>query len=209
MRISRNFKVDGTVSTHGNLQYQGETRVGLNSNGGYLGKGTSSEKRALQWNEEGNIIRLKTSNGDGTTGQILTKASDTSLEWATPAGQAQPGFFSWIWESYSSSYTNSKHFQWKDGKFIYLSRYTYEGIKLINPENLPTGAQYFSSFLLSNGVSSAKTLKMWMHTSSGWELMAWAVPYKYRFNFGGWCQIEYTSNGSLPNVEGSRWCISC
>ena len=211
--FNSSIKTASTINAYGNLQYKGSTRVGMTSGTGttnYLGVGTNDSNKALIWDQTGVVKQIQASNGLGTSGQVLTKASDTSLEWATPAGQAQPGFFSWIWESYSSSYTNSKHFQWKDGKFIYLSRYTYEGIKLINPENLPTGAQYFSSFLLSNGVSSAKTLKMWMHTSSGWELMAWAVPYKYRFNFGGWCQIEYTSRqGSLPDVEGSRWCISC
>ena len=123
----------------------------------------------------------------------------------------QPGPFSWLWESYSSnSAVSNKHFTWQSGKFLYLSRYTWDGAVLANPSNLPSGATTFASYLHQVGTNPAKHLKMWMLKSDGsWELMAWAVPYRYRFNYGGWVQLEYKSRqGSLPDVADSRWCIT-
>jgi hypothetical protein len=50
--------------------------------------------------------------------------------------------------------------RWESGKFIYLSPYTYEGIQLLNPTDLATGANNFSSYLPSvgSGVSLARTI---------------------------------------------------
>ena len=81
-------------------------------------------------------------------------------------------------------------------------------MKLAKPENLPSGAQRFLSY---SSQTLARHLKLWKQSSSGrWELMAWAVPYKYRFNYGGWCQIEYMyREGAFPDIPDSLWAISC
>ena len=97
-------------------------------------------------------------------------------------------------------------------KFIQLSPVTYEGTRLLNPTDMPTGAQMFSTYMpvAGSGVSQSKTLKVWMEISPGsWQLKAWMTPYKYRFWFKGWVQIEYVNReGSLPNEYGKRFGIT-
>ena len=211
MRLNRNFKVDGTVSTSGNLQYQGETRVGLNSSGGYLGKGTTSAKRALEWDADGKVTKIQASNGYGETGQALTVGPNETLQWATStAGQPKPGPFTWKFEKRTSGTASPGYLWWKD-KFVYLSSTTAEGAKLAVASALSTGATTFSSYYLGSGITnSAMNFKFWMLNSSGaWELKAWATPYKYRFGYGGWVQLEYAyKQGSLPEVDESLWCIT-
>ena len=102
--------------------------------------------------------------------------------------------------------------RWDSGKFIYLSPYTYEGIQLLNPTDLSTGANNFSSYLPSvgSGVSLARTMKIWKQSSSGaWQLKAWMIPYRYRFWYVGWVQIEYKGvEGDMTPSYGSRYGLS-
>jgi len=64
------IRAGAAVSALGNLQYNGYTRVGMNSNGGYLGNGTSESSRPLEWNGSG-IFKLWGYNGEGEAGQVL------------------------------------------------------------------------------------------------------------------------------------------
>ena len=210
-RVDGSFKAAGVISAGQNLQYQGETRLGMSSSGGYLGKGTGTTKRALEFDENGKITRLQVNNGAGETGQVLVKTGDKKIQWASPQIDiaTTPSPFMWYWEKKpGSEIANPKHFWWESGKFIYVSSTTATGMKLSKPDNLPQGAQRFGSYTSS---SVGRTLKLWKQSSGGsWELMAWAVPYKYRFNFRGWCQIEYTyRQGSFPDITNSLWAISC
>ena len=50
---SNALRSGAAISANGNLQYNGITRVGMDGNGGYLGKGTSESDRPLEWNDSG------------------------------------------------------------------------------------------------------------------------------------------------------------
>ena len=67
---SNALRSGAAISANGNLQYNGITRVGMDGNGGYLGKGTSESDRPLEWNDSG-IFKLWGYNGQGTSGQVL------------------------------------------------------------------------------------------------------------------------------------------
>ena len=211
LRCTRHFESRGTLSANGNLQYNGETRVGMSSAGGYLGKGTSASKRSLEWDADGKVTKIQASNGYGERGQALTVGPNETLQWATPAaGQPKPGPFTWKFEKRTSGTASPGYVWWKDS-FVYLSSTTAEGAKLAVASALSTGATIFSSYFLGSGITnSAMNLKFWMLNSSGaWELKAWAVPYKYRFGYGGWVQLEFAyKQGSLPEVNESLWCIT-
>ena len=188
-RVDGSFKAAGVISAGQNLQYQGETRLGMSSSGGYLGKGTGTTKRALEFNSEGDITRFKVDHG--------------------AVMPTTPSPFMWYWEKKpGSEIANPKHFWWEGGKFLYLSSTLANGMILSKPDNLPSGANRFLSY---SNQHLARHLKLWKQSSGGsWELMAWAVPYKYRFNYGGWVQIEYLyREGKLPDITNSLWAISC
>ena len=122
-----------------------------------------------------------------------------------------PTPFTWTLED-SASGTSKGCIRFKDGKFIYLSQFTYEGIQLLNPTDMPTGAQMFTSYMpiQGGGISAAKTMQIWQQSSSGaWKLKAWMIPYKYRFWYGGWCQLEYKyAEGDMTPSYGSRYGLS-
>ena len=211
LRSDRSFQSGGSLNATGNLQYNGITRVGMSSGDNYLGVGTTTAKRALVWNSYGHATKIQTSSGYGQVGQALTVGPNQTLEWATPAGgQPKPGPFTWKFEKRTSGTASPGYLWWKD-KFVYLSSTTAEGAKLAVASALSTGATTFSSYHLGSGITnSAANFKFWRLNSSGaWELTAWAIPYKYRFGYGGWVQLEYASKqGSLPEVEDSLWCIT-
>ena len=211
LNVNNNFKTVGSLSAKGNLQYNGETRVGMSADGGYLGKGTAGGKRALEWDTNGIIDRIQVNNGIGETGQVLVKKGDKKIQWASPQVDIAktPSPFMWYWEKKpGSEIANPKHFWWEGGKFLYFSSTTATGMILSKPDNLPSGAQRFLSY---SSQTLARHLKLWKQSSGGsWELMAWAVPYKYRFNYGGWVQLEYMyREGSFPDITGSLWAVSC
>jgi hypothetical protein len=127
--------------------------------------------------------------------------------------QRTPTPFTWtLEEKISGVGLSSGCMRWDSGKFIYLSPYTYEGIQLLNPTDLATGANNFSSYLPSvgSGVSLARTMKIWKQSSSGaWQLKAWMIPYRYRFWYVGWVQIEYKGvEGDMTADYGSRYGLS-
>ena len=211
LRSDRSFQSGGSFNATGNLQYNGITRVGMSSGDNYLGVGTTTAKRAFVWNSYGHATKIQTSSGYGQEGQALTVGPNQTLQWATPtAGQPKPGPFTWKFEKRTSGTASPGYLWWKD-KFVYLSSTTAEGAKLAVASALSTGATTFSSYHLGSGITnSAANFKFWRLNSSGaWELTAWAIPYKYRFGYGGWVQLEYASKqGSLPEVEDSLWCIT-
>ena len=127
--------------------------------------------------------------------------------------QRTPTPFTWtLEEKISGVGLSSGCMRWDSGKFIYLSPHTYEGIQLLNPTDLATGANNFSSYLPSvgSGVSLARTMKIWKQSSSGaWQLKAWMIPYRYRFWYVGWVQIEYKGvEGDMTPSYGSRYGLS-
>ena len=79
---SNALRSGAAISANGNLQYNGITRVGMDGNGGYLGKGTSESDRPLEWNESG-IFKLWGYNGQGTSGQVLKLDSSLRPYWGT------------------------------------------------------------------------------------------------------------------------------
>ena len=112
LRSTRSFETRGTLSAFGNLQYDGETRVGMSSAGGYLGKGTSASKRALEWDADGEVTKIQAFNGFGNQGQMLTVGANETLMWATPA-VAGPASLSWKYQANSGAPV--------DGTFYYSS----------------------------------------------------------------------------------------
>jgi hypothetical protein len=125
--------------------------------------------------------------------------------------QRTPTPFTWTLEEEQSGLgLSSGCMRWESGKFIYLSPFTYEGIQLLKPDDLPQGAQVFSTYFSQAGApSSDKTLKIWKQEGSAWKLKAWGVPYKYRWWYVGWVQIEYKSmQGDMTADYGSRYGIS-
>ena len=114
LRSTRSFETRGTLSAFGNLQYDGETRVGMSSAGGYLGKGTSASKRALEWDADGEVTKIQAFNGFGNQGQMLTVGANETLMWATPA-VAGPASLSWKYQANSGAPV--------DGTFYYSSNH--------------------------------------------------------------------------------------
>ena len=80
------IRAGAAVSALGNLQYNGYTRVGMNSNGGYLGNGTSESSRPLEWNGSG-IFKLWGYNGEGEAGQVLKLDNSLRPYWGDAGGR--------------------------------------------------------------------------------------------------------------------------
>ena len=140
--------VASTISASANLQYKGSTRVGLNSSGGYLSFGTDSSKRALQWNSEGQVVKITGASGYGKEGQVLTRTSN-NIEWATPAFAPKPGPFTWKWEKRTSGTASSGCMWWESSKFLYLSKTTAEGAELQVHSNFGNKRHNFPKLLLA------------------------------------------------------------
>ena len=103
---------------------------------------------------------------------------------------------------------------WEQGKFIVLNQTTFEGVKLKKPDHLPTGANQFASYMIPSATypvtNVARNMQIWMeYAPDMWELMAWMTPYKYRFWYKGWVQIEYKNKqGSMPDEYGKRFGVT-
>ena len=141
-----------------------------------------------------------------------TSATDgANKQYVDEVASATPTPFTWTLEDAATN-TSKGCMRFKDNKFIYLSSLTYEGIQLSNPTDLPSGAHNFSSYMpaVGSGTSLAKTMKIWQQSSSGaWQLKAWMIPYRYRFWYGGWVQLEYKGReGDMTPSYGSRYGLS-
>ena len=134
-------------------------------------------------------------------------------EFATPKPTPTP--FTWTLEKHSSANPSEGCMAWEKGKFIVLNQTTFEGVKLKKPDHLPSGANEFASYRVPNysqitAANVARNMQIWMEYSPNmWELMAWMTPYKYRFWYKGWVQLEYTNmEGSMPDEYGKRFGVT-
>ena len=127
--------------------------------------------------------------------------------------QRTPTPFTWtLEEKISGVGLSSVWMRWESGHFIYITPYTYDVLKFINPTDRAPAGKHFSSYLTSivSDVSLARTMKIWQQSSSGaWQLKAWMIPYRYRFWYVGWVQIEYKGvEGDMTPSYGSRYGLS-
>ena len=133
-------------------------------------------------------------------------------EFARPKPTPTP--FTWTLEKNTNSSVNQGCMAWEQGKFIVLSQTTFEGVKLKKPDHLPTGANEFASYKVPGATipmpNTAKNMQIWMeYAPDMWELMAWMTPYKYRFWYKGWVQLEYKNKqGSMPDEYGKRFGVT-
>ena len=134
-------------------------------------------------------------------------------EYAAPKPTPTP--FTWTLEKHSDANPSDGCMAWEKGKFIVLSAVTFEGVRLRKPNHLPTGAHEFASYRVPNysqitAPNVAKNMQIWMETATDqWELMAWMTPYKYRFWYKGWVQLEYVNKeGSMPDDYGKRFGVT-
>ena len=94
--------------------------------------------------------------------------------------------------------------------FLYISGTTANNIRFeASTSTWGTSANYWMSYTQGSGVGQ---MAWWMLNDDGtWSYKANSTAYKYRFNFRGWCQIEYKNfNGTKPSSStyGKTWGIS-
>ena len=94
--------------------------------------------------------------------------------------------------------------------FLYISGTTANNIKFeASTSTWGESAGYWNSYATNSGVGQ---MAWWMLNDDGtWSYKANSTAYKYRFNFRGWCQIEYKNfNGTKPSSStyGKTWGIS-
>jgi len=134
-------------------------------------------------------------------------------EFAIPA-KPTPTPFTWTLEKHSNDSVSQGCMAWEQGKFIVLSQTTFEGVSLKKPQHLPSGANEFASYRVPSytvpSPNQAKNMQIWMeYSTNNWELVAWMTPFKYRFWYKGWVQIEYTNKqGSMPDEYGKRFGVT-
>ena len=96
---------------------------------------------------------------------------------------------------------------------LYLSERTYEGIILSTPSNLSVGTDNSShTFKLYDANKYNKGLRFYAYVASEghWNLQMWATPYRFRFGFRGWVQVEMKRiEGYITRNLGTRVGISC
>ena len=231
------FKAQGSVDFDQYVRKAGDTMTGtlettsqiLILPDGYGARGKTNMLVVNQRNAaDGSIVRVQKQSQDvfkvehsGDTSLMNNKlvrvATPTSAtdgankQYVDEVASATPTPFTWTLEDAATN-TSKGCMRFKDNKFIYLSSLTYEGIQLSNPTDLPSGAHNFSSYMpaVGSGTSLAKTMKIWQQSSSGaWQLKAWMIPYRYRFWYVGWVQIEYKyMEGNMTPSYGSRYGLS-
>jgi len=94
--------------------------------------------------------------------------------------------------------------------FLYISGTTSNNIKFEKSTSTwGESAHYWQSYANGSGIGQ---MAWWMLNDDGtWSYKANSTAYKYRFNFRGWCQIEYKNfNGTKPSSStyGKTWGIS-
>ena len=94
--------------------------------------------------------------------------------------------------------------------FLYISDTTANNIRFEKSTSTwGESAHTWMSYTVSSGVGQ---MAWWMLNDDGtWSYKANSTAYKYRFNFRGWCQIEYKNfNGTKPSSStyGKTWGIS-
>ena len=169
LHVNSNLKNAGTLSAHGNLQYNGETRVGMSANGGYLGKGTSASKRALEWDADGEVIKIQAWNGFGQQGQVLSVGANNTLMWATPAPTAEigPAQLSWKYQKPASGKGPADGTFWLDSSHFRFSYVTSNGINLGSTKPANRDEWYAAGARDNKG---AFDMTLWRKTSSGWYM---------------------------------------
>ena len=94
--------------------------------------------------------------------------------------------------------------------FLYISDTTANNIRFEKSTSTwGTSAHQWNSYVGQAGIGQ---MAWWMLNDDGsWSYKANSTAYKYRFNFRGWCQIEYKNfNGTKPSSStyGKTWGIS-
>ena len=166
LRSTRSFESRGTLSANGNLQYNGSTRVGMSTEGGYLSTGTSNSKRALEWDKDGEVIKIQAWNGFGQQGQVLTVGANNTLMWETPAAAA-PAQLSWEYRAPSSGKAPADGTFWLDSSHFRFSYMTKNGINLGSTKPAVRDEWYAAGARDDKG---AFDMTLWRKTSSGWYM---------------------------------------
>ena len=94
--------------------------------------------------------------------------------------------------------------------FLYISDTTANNIKF--EASTSTWGESAHQWMSYTGSAGLGQMAWWMLNDDGtWSYKANSTAYKYRFNFRGWCQIEFKNfNGTKPSSStyGKTWGIS-